>query len=204
MSSEEPAGRRQNAGSRSADESESVQLDASLPDDEEWTPVDVEHEPPRTSQIAATVLALFGAAMTAPFATLAIPFGLSGFALVAAGMFYAQSRAWLSVGTGLVLIGALITGAYGALSPELMLIGIGAAILAWDVGQQGLVIADQLGRKTRSQRTLLAHTALSAIVVGLVSAVAYVSFTFAGDGRPAAAVATVVLGVTLAAWVFRN
>lgn len=173
-------------------------------DTEEGEPVDVEHAPPRLSQILSTSAALAGAGLTVPFALLAIPFGLSGVAMIAFSLFVVHSRGWLSVGTALILVGTIISGAYGALTPELMLVGVASTVIAWDLGQHGISIGEQLGRKTQSKRLQLVHTATSAVVIGLVSFIAYFVFLFSGDGRPGPAVALIVLGIVVMAWMFRS
>lgn len=177
---------------------------AALDADGDRAPIDVDHAPPRLSQGIALGGVLVGALSTTLFATLALPFGVAGVVLVASGLFVTHSRSWLSVGTALVLVGAIVTGAYGAVSPALMLVGVGATILAWDVGQHGLVLGQQLGRRPRSTRTLLVHAASTTVVIGLVSAVAYIAYVLAGGGRHAAAVAVVILGLIGMAWLFRR
>lgn len=171
---------------------------------EERIPVNVEHSPPRTSQTIAVIASLFGALLTVPFAALAIPFGFSGFVGVAGGLFYSHSRAWLSLGTALILLGAIVSGAYGAVPPELMLVGIGATILGWDIGQHGIVIGNQLGRKTKSRRNQLVHMAISSVVIAFISTTAYAGYLFGGSGRHAASVVIVILGIVLLTWTFRG
>jgi len=171
---------------------------------EDRTPVDVDHAPPRTSQVIALVAILLGALSTAPYATLAIPFGLAGVALVAVALVRTHSREWLTVGTALVLVGAVVTGAYGAVPVELMVVGVGATVLAWDVGQHGIVAGEQLGRQPVSDRNLLVHAATGVVALGVVSALAYAAFLLAGSGRQASAVTVVVVGLVVAAWVFRS
>jgi len=174
------------------------------PATDEPEPVDVEHAPPRLTQFVAAGGAVLGAALTAPFVLLALPFGLAGAAIATTSAFLTHSRGWLTLGTGLVLVGAIITGTYGAVPPSLMLVSIGAAVLGWDVGQYGIVVGEQLGRQTRSRRIQVIHAATSAVVIGVISAVAYLVYLFAGSGRPAQAVALVVLGVIVLGWVFRS
>lgn len=167
-------------------------------------PVQITRAPPRKTQVIALVAAVIGAALTAPFAILAAPFGIAGLVLVASALFVTHSRSWLSAGTAFILVAALVTGAFGALSPEFMLLGVGATVLAWDVGQHGIVIGNQLGRQTASDRTQLVHTAISTFVIGTISMLAYLIFLVAGEGRHASAVAIGIIGVVLMAWVFRS
>lgn len=171
-------------------------------DDEQ--PIEIEHAPPRITQVVAGVAALIGTLLTAPFVPLAIPFGLAGLVIVAGSLFVMYSIGWLTIGTGMILLAALISGAYGALSPELMLVAVGATIVAWDAGQHGIVIGEQLGRQTRSQRNQIVHIAASSLVIALVSAFVYFVYLLGGDGRPAPAVAIVVVGVLIMAWVYRS
>lgn len=166
--------------------------------------VEIEHRPPRISQWIAVAAVVFGAVATVPFATLAIPFGVAGVALVVVALFVRHSRSWLTVGTALILLGTIITGAYGAVPPELMLLGVGATIIGWDVGQHGIGIGRQLGRSTPSTRVQLVHTGTSAITIGLVSILSYAVFLLAGDGQHVTTVAVLLLGVIVVAWTFRS
>lgn len=170
---------------------------------DERLPIDVDHAPPRLSQGIALVAISIGALLTTVFSMLALPFGIAGVALIAGSLFTTYSRTWLTVGTALVLVGAIVTGAYGAVSPELMLVGVGATVLAWDVGQHGIVLGEQLGRRTRSTRNLVVHTTSTTVVIGFISAMGYLGYVIAGGGRHASAVAVAILGLILIAWVFR-
>jgi hypothetical protein len=187
-------------------EGESATEDADTgPDaDEEPELVDVEHAPSRLTQGIAMVAAVVGVGLTAPFAVLALPFGLAGLALVAGGVFVTHSRGWLTVGTALILVGALQTGAYGTVPAELMLVGVGAAIVGWDAGQHGLTIGEQLGRGARTQRAEVVHVAVSVLFIGMSSTVAYLLYLFGGGGRDAAAVALALLGIIGMAWLLRG
>lgn len=173
-------------------------------EDEERTPVSVDHRPPRASQLITMLAVIMGVMLTVPYAILAIPFGVSGVALVAMGTFYTYSRSWLTAGTALILLGTIVTGAYGAVPPELMLLGVGAVIIGWDAGQHGIVIGNQLGRETHSRRNLLVHTTISALVVGLISTIVFLAFLLASGGQQAPAVAVVIIGITILTWVYRN
>lgn len=173
-------------------------------DEEEHTPVAVEHAPPRESQGIALGAAVVGAALTTPFALLALPFGLAGVVVFAGGLIVTNSRGWLTIGTALVLIGTILTGAYGAVPAELMLVGVTATVLAWDVGQHGIGLGQQLGADTRIRRALFVHTAISTVVLGSISTVVYLISLVGPGGRPAPAVAVAVIGIVAAAWMLRN
>lgn len=166
--------------------------------------VEVEHVPSRLAQGMAIGSALVGALLSAPFATLALPFGLAGFLMVVGSMVTAYSLAWLTLGTAMVLVGALISGAFGAIPPELMLLAVSATVVGWDAGQHGLVVGSQLGRQTRTRRNELVHVAGSALVVGLASAFAYLVYLFGAGGRPGPAVAVLVVGILFLTWLLRS
>lgn len=187
------------------DDERPVETTAEVDEEEDdERPIEIEHAPPRITQVVAGVAALIGTLLTAPFVPLAIPFGLAGLVIVAGSLFVMYSIGWLTIGTGMILLAALISGAYGALSPELMLVAVGATIVAWDAGQHGIVIGEQLGRQTHSQRNQIVHIAASSLVIALVSAFVYFVYLLGGDGRPAPAVAIVVVGVLIMAWVYRS
>lgn len=190
-------------GDGAAASEQDLQVDAG-DGDEEHKPIEVEFAPPRLSQGISMGAATVGAALTTAFTFLSIPFGIGGLAVIAGGLFLTHSIAWVTAGTALVLTGAIVTGGFGAVPPELFLIGIGASLLGWDVGQHGIVIGRQVGRTTQSVQNQLTHTAASLIVIGLLSTMMYAVYLVAGEGRPAAGVAVLVLGVIVLAWVFRS
>lgn len=179
--------------------------DADVADpDEDAERIEVDHAPPRLSQLVGVAAALLGTALTALFAPLAIPFGISGAVIFAASLLVTYSTRWLTIGTALILVGAMISGAFGVMTPELLLLAVGATLVGWDAGQHGIVVGDQLGRQTKSQRNQLVHVAATVLVVALISVFSYLVYLLGSGGRPGPAVATVVLGIVLTAWLFRR
>lgn len=166
--------------------------------------VRVDHSTPRLSALLATVAAFVGVALSAPFNVLAAPFGVGGLVIVAGSLFLRDSRGYLSLGVGLALLGTIITGAYGALPPALMLVAVSALLIAWDVGQHGLSIGQQLGRDTRTSRLELVHAGVTTLAIAVVDIVAFAVFQFAGGGRPASAVTLVVIGAIVLIWTLRR
>jgi hypothetical protein len=155
-------------------------------DGSEREQVAVEYAPPRLGQVLSIAAGIVGAGLTTPFVLLALPFGVTGVVALGAGLFLTHSRRWISVGTSSILFGAILTGAYGAVSTELILIGSVSTVLAWDAGRQALSIGQQLGRDTESRRAQLVHVAASAVVLGTVAVFAYaISLVAEGAGpRP--------------------
>lgn len=172
--------------------------------DPETEPVTVTRGPSRAAQLITVLAALLGMGLTTPFTLVSIPFGVAGLVIVALSMTVATSVRWLSVGTALILIGTMLAGAFGALSPEVALVGVSATVLAWDTGQHGIVLGEQLGRASSPRRNLVVHAAATTVALAVVSAVGFAASVSAGDGRPAPAISVVLLGIVLLAWLFRR
>lgn len=166
--------------------------------------VEVVKLPSRTTMVITILAALVGVVTTAPFALLAIPFGFVGLILVAGGIAYAYSRAWLTVGIAMTLVGALLSGGYGAIPVELMILGIGATLVSWDVGQYGISVGNQLGRQARTHRLEIVHAATTTIVLGIFGLFAYAVYLLGSPGQPAGAVALALIGVMFLLWTFRT
>lgn len=166
--------------------------------------VEVVQAPSRFVKAVAIGAAVVGVGLTAPFALLALPFAVAGLALVAGSLVVVYSRGWLSVGVGLILLGAIISGGYGAVPAELMLVGVAAALLALDVGQFGIGVGEQLGRQAPTRRLEITHTTATVIVLTVASAFVYIAYLTAGGGRAASAVALSVIGAIVLMWVFRR
>lgn len=176
---------------------------AELETDEKET-VDVDHGVPRLSSHLTTVATVVGVAMTAPFNLLAAMFGVSAIIVVAGSMYLRNSRGYLSLGIGLGLFGAIVAGAYGSIPVELMLVGVAALLVSWDVGHHGLSLGRQLGRNTQTKRLELVHAGLTTLVIAVICIVAFVVFQFAGADRPSSAVALVVIGSIVLVWMYRT
>jgi hypothetical protein len=174
------------------------------PDEEEVELVDVIHGPPRLSQGIALAAMLVGIVLTAPFTALSVLFGISGAVIVAAGILYSHSTGWLTLGTGIALLGAVTAGAYGAVPVEFMLIGVTTLIVAWDVGQHGISLGRQIGRQADTRRAELVHAASTVLVIGVFSALAYLVHLSGLRDRPAPAVAVVIIGIVFMMWLFRR
>lgn len=167
-------------------------------------PVEIEHEPPRLLQQIATAVGLLGAVTVGPFNFLAAPFAFGGVAVLIVGIWYRNSRSWVTVGAGMMLMGVLITGAYGAVDPELLIIGCALIILAWDTAQHAVGIGEELGRHVRTRRVQLVHVGGTTFAISLVATIVYASYAVGADGRPAPGVMFALLGLVLFAWLFRR
>ncbi|KTG10662.1 hypothetical protein AUR64_08030 [Haloprofundus marisrubri] len=96
---------------------------------------------------------------------------------------------------GVALFAAVVFGGLAGSGPELLLVGLLAAVFAWDVGENAIGIGEQLGRETDTARAELVHAA-STLVVGVVATVlGYGAYRAAGGGQPVTALVFLLLGV---------
>ena len=106
------------------------------------------------------------------------------------------SRRILTLGA-VSLLAAVVLGAAVApgLGAEATLVAVVGALLAWDVGQHGIEIGEQIGRTVPSARLVLVHVAGSLLVGTVAAAFAYGVFVVAAAGQPVTAVVFLLLGV---------
>ncbi|MFB6146148.1 MAG: hypothetical protein ABEJ08_00490 [Halobacteriaceae archaeon] len=90
---------------------------------------------------------------------------LLGTALVATGV--GSRRRWaVHAGTVGLVTGLLIAGVAGA-PASLLLPGLAAAVLAWDLGQYSLELGEQVGRRAATTGAEVSHAAGSTLVAVL-------------------------------------
>lgn len=166
--------------------------------------VDVEHEPARLSAHVAMGAGVVAALTSAPFALLALPFGVGGLAMLAAGLYVAESRTWVSVGAGGIFSGGLLAGAFGGVTAELLLISVIGVMVAWDVGQNAISIGEQLTAATHTRRLELVHAGATAVVATLAAGLAYGVYVAGTGGQPAPALALLLIGAVVLLWVVRR
>ncbi|MFB6188152.1 MAG: hypothetical protein ABEI86_14985, partial [Halobacteriaceae archaeon] len=111
------------------------------------------------------------------------------------------ARVLLTTGTGLLYLGILL-GATTLNSVILPLISAAAVIVAWDIGDQGISIGNQLSTNASASRLEFIHGLVS-IGIGLFSTIgAYVIYRVATGNQPITALflllfAAIVLIATL-------
>jgi len=158
---------------------------------------EVESFDPRPDRIAVVltvvpaVVALIASAVTPPAAVAAVV----GVVLLPIGV-QRGSRRLHRLGAASLFTAVLLAGAAGA-PPVQMLVAAGAAILAWDAGEHGIGLGEQLGSAARTRRTLLAHTGATTAVGVVVAAVGYVVYRIARTGQPTTAVVLLLLAALL-------
>lgn len=179
-------------------------VEAEIAAEEELEPVDLDLRPARIGQGITIGAALIGVVLSAPFTILALPFGIAGLAIAAISMTYNPSKGWLSIGTALMFSGVLISGAFGVLPAEIILLSVASIIVAWDAGQHAISLGNQIGRSSQSHRNQLVHTAATVLGITIASGALFTVYVIGGDGYPAPAVGVIIVGIVVAAWVLRK
>lgn len=141
--------------------------------------------------VAPAVLAAVASAATLP-STAA---GLTGVILLPIGV-QRGSRLLHRLGTAGLFAGVLLAGAAGA-PPITMLIAAGAAVVAWDAGEHGIGLGEQLGSAAAMARTQVTHTGATAAVGTAVAVVGYFVYQIASSGQPTTAVVLLLVAALL-------
>lgn len=144
--------------------------------------------------IAATAIVLVGGVGT--FA------GLIGALVIATGV-VTGSRRGVTLGSGVLLIG-LLSGAVTAAPAELLLPGMMATVLAWDLGEQAINVGEQLGRDADTRRLELAHAAASTVVAVIGGAIGYGIYRVGVGNQPVTALVFLLLAALALASALRN
>ncbi|WP_233203992.1 DUF7519 family protein [Halegenticoccus soli] len=157
------------------------------------SPVEIDRSPAVVSSALALLAGTVGLAATAFGSAAALAPGTLGIAAVAVGVIRGSRRALL-VGSGALFGGVLLAGASGA-GPEPLFVGTLGAVLAWDVGENGIGIGEQLGRAAETARAELVHAAAGLLVGAFATVVGYGAYVAAAGGQPIAALVFLLFGV---------
>lgn len=168
--------------------------------------VDVEHDAPRLSLHISMAAGVVAALTSAPFAILSMPFGLAGLGMLAAGLYVAEERMWVSVGAAGIFSGIILAGVLGGLTVELVLLSVISLMVAWDVGQNALSIGEHLTTATHVRRLQLVHAGMTAVVATMAGGLAYgVYVTMSGSGAiPVPALGGLLIGAVVLMWAIRR
>lgn len=153
---------------------------------------DVEPFDPRPDT-TATLLSVAGALLAVVLSAATLPaaaLGLAGLVLLPIGV-QRGSRLVHRLGSAALFAAVVLAGAAG-LAPLPMLVAAGAAVVAWDAGEQGLGLGEQLGRKAATTRVQAVHTGATAAVGTLVGVVGYAVYDVASAGQPTTAIVLLV------------
>ncbi|MFC7234485.1 DUF7519 family protein [Halosegnis marinus] len=150
---------------------------------------------------AATLSAALVAAAALAVVPVAAAVGFLGAVLVAVAL-SRRSGTLLDAGVGALVVGVLVAGAAGA-SVEPLLVATAAALVAYDTGETGLSVAEQLGLGARTGRLVAARAATSVGVLALATGAAYAVYRFSAGAPSTAAVTLLLVGAFLVAAALR-
>lgn len=171
---------------------------------EEPTTVEVDHAPTRASSYAAVGAGIVAALTSAPFALLALPLGIGGIGILAAGLFRGEgNRAWVTIGAVGLFLSVLVAGGFGV-PPELLLVSAAAAVLSWNFGLNAIGLGEQIGRTSRTRRNEVIHGAVATVVAAVAAGFGYAVFGLAGGGQPVGALTMLLFAAVFLLWAIRT
>lgn len=91
-----------------------------------------------------------------------------------------------AIGACAAVVGVLLAG-LGGTPPVLVLLGVTAAVLAWDVGEHALGLGRQIGRRAESRRAMVSHVLTSSGFAIALVVVSTAVFRLARGGQSVAA-----------------
>lgn len=142
--------------------------------------------------VVAGLVSLAGSALGASVG--AVP-AIAGLAVLGVGLVRGRRRA-VTAGGALLFAGVVVAGAVGG-SPEPLLLGTIGAVMAWDVGENGVSIGLQLGRAANTHRAELVHATASLLVGAVTAGVGYGVYLGAASGQPLTALVFLLLGAVV-------
>ena len=163
----------------------------------------IDRSPDRTG-VLLTAAAALGAVASLAVAGVpsALALGVVG-VVVLLGAAAVGHRRGLDWGALVAFGGVLLAGIGGARAGPL-LVSMVATVVAWDAGEQAISVGEQLGRAAPTRRATVVHVAASTLVGAGGAAVGYGVYRLAGGGRPASALALLLLGGVLITWALRE
>jgi hypothetical protein len=168
------------------------------------TPAEADHNPVTVSSVVAVGAAVV-AAVAVAFSSilLAVVVGTVSLLLFVLGLLSGYRLA-VGVGAGVLFFGLVMGATFGGTGVEVLLVGVVATILAWDVGENAINLGEQVSRTAPTVRAEALHVAASATVGAVGAGLAYATYTTATGGKPLTALFALLLGVLLTAWVVRK
>lgn len=160
---------------------------------------DVDSSPARLSSVLGV---FFGAValITIVIAgtTLGLFLGLFGLVATITGVWHGERNILTLGGLGL-LTGVVIAGLFGA-QPILVLSGIIAVALTWDVSENSITTGERLGQAAETQQIEIVHIAATTTITTLSAGSAYLVYQLSIESNsPVALVALLLAGVILTA-----
>ena len=156
---------------------------------------EIDRSPARLSSALAVTAAGLSAGTSALTGTVGLAVGATGFLVVALGVLRGSLRA-ITLGATALLIATLFGGlATGA--PFLLLPGIIATVLAWDLGEQAINVGEHLGRGADTTQLEATHAAGSTVVAVGAGGLGYGVYLVSAGGRPVTALVFLLLAAVV-------
>ncbi|PSP56644.1 hypothetical protein BRC82_01860 [Halobacteriales archaeon QS_1_67_19] len=156
---------------------------------------EIDRSPARLSAALATTTAAVSAAASGLASLPALAIGAIGVLGVLVGVIRGVRRAVTLGAAGLLvaaLLGGLTTPAWLLLLP-----GVMAAVLAWDLGEQAINVGEQLGRAADTTRLETTHAAASTVVAAGGAALGYGIFLVGSGGQAVTALVFLLLAAVV-------
>jgi hypothetical protein len=155
----------------------------------------VDRSPARFSRWASIVAGVVALVSTGLYSWPALAAGALGLSLLVGGLTRGARRA-VTLGSFCLFVGGILAGSGGAPVPP-VLVGVTAAVLAWDVGGNAIGIGAQLGRDAETLRLEAVHLAASAVVGIVVAGAGFGIYRVGVGGRPLLALLLLVVAAVL-------
>jgi hypothetical protein len=159
----------------------------------------VTREIDRSPAVLSSALAITAAAIAAGTSALAssvgIALGAGGFLVVVAAVVRGSRRA-VTLGAVALLV-AVLFGGLQSDAPYLLLPGVMATVLAWDLGEQAINVGEQLGRAAETTQLEAAHAAGSTVVAVGAGGLGYGIYLVSSGGQPVTALVFLLLAVVV-------
>ena len=162
----------------------------------------IDRSPARLSSALSVTAAALAAGTSAFTGTLALAVGAPGFLAVVIGVLRGSRRA-VTLGSAALLLAALVGGLATA-APFLLLPGVIATVLAWDLGEQAINVGEQLGRGTETTQLEATHAAASTVVAVGGGALGYGVYLASSGGQPMTALVLLLLAAVVLTSALRN
>ncbi|MFC6992373.1 hypothetical protein ACFQH3_11820 [Haladaptatus sp. GCM10025707] len=163
---------------------------------------DIDRTPPDFGRVLTMGVALVAVLVAAYAGPATLLLALAGLVSMGIGVLRGR-RLGVTVGAGVLFVALLLAGVSGFSTP-LTLLGAGAAILAWDVGENAVSLGEQLGRETATKRAQLVHAGGSLVVALLVGTLAVGVFELATGTNSLTALVLLLIGALMLTSVLRE
>jgi hypothetical protein len=153
--------------------------------------VPVERRPAELSRLFGVGAGALAALSVAGFSFTAGAVAVLGLLVVVFGV-VRGSHPSVSLGAAATIGGVLYAGLAGTPAP-VVLFGVGASVVAWDLAGFSIDLGDQLGSEARTRRLEVVHATASVGVATVTAGLGYGVYTTATGGQPMAALLLLLL-----------